>query len=104
MIDVFAGAGGLSLGFKWAGWESLAAVDLDRYAVATFNLNVAPVAFVGDMENPEIQDRLVDAARDTNGRRLALVEGRRARGSRRAANGAQMMTYVMGCMKATQSS
>jgi DNA (cytosine-5)-methyltransferase 1 len=75
MIDVFAGAGGLSLGFEWAGWESLAAVDLDRHAVTTFNANVAPVAFVGDMENSATRDSLLKTARKADGRRVALVGG-----------------------------
>jgi DNA (cytosine-5)-methyltransferase 1 len=75
MIDVFSGAGGLSLGFEWAGWTSLAAVDLDRHAVAAFNANVAPVAFVGNMEDPTIHDRLIEAGRQTSCRRLALVGG-----------------------------
>lgn len=75
MVDVFAGAGGLSLGFKWGGWTSLAAVDIDRHAVATFNANVEPVAFVGDMEDGTTHDRLSTAKGHLAGRRLALVGG-----------------------------
>ena len=75
MVDVFAGAGGLSLGFEWAGWELLAAVDLDHHAVATFNTNVAPVAFVGDMEDEATHKSLLRAAQRVDGRRLALVGG-----------------------------
>jgi len=75
MIDVFSGAGGLSLGFEWAGWQSLAAADNDRHAVATYNSNLAPVAFVGDMTKEEVHDRLVDTAKNRAGRRLALVGG-----------------------------
>lgn len=75
MVDVFAGAGGLSLGLEWAGWESLAAVDLDRHAVATFNANMAPVAFVGDMEDAAVRGRLAHAGLRMGGRRLALVGG-----------------------------
>lgn len=62
MLDVFAGAGGLSLGMKWAGWHSLAATDFDASAVATFNRNVEPVAFLGDMGSDEVIDRLAAAA------------------------------------------
>lgn len=75
MIDVFAGAGGLSLGFKWAGWTSLAATDIDRHAVATFNANVAPVGFVGDMESDETRTRLIASSLRSYGGRLALVGG-----------------------------
>jgi DNA (cytosine-5)-methyltransferase 1 len=77
MIDVFAGAGGLSLGFKWHGWRSLAATDIDSHFVDTFNRNVAQVAFVGDMQDNNVLDRLVHAA-SAPGERirpLALVGG-----------------------------
>jgi DNA (cytosine-5)-methyltransferase 1 len=77
MIDVFAGAGGLSLGFKWRGWETLAATDVDASAVATFNRNVAPMAFVGDMNDRKVLDRLLQSGRgkDVRNKPLALVGG-----------------------------
>jgi DNA (cytosine-5)-methyltransferase 1 len=77
MIDVFAGAGGLSLGFKWKGWLSLAATDIERHFVETFNRNVSPVAFIGDMRADEVLERLVKAAPPPSDRTrpLALVGG-----------------------------
>lgn len=77
MIDVFAGAGGLSLGFKWAGWRTLAATDLDLHAVETFNANIAPLAFVGDMNSDEVLERLRNSVspEDRQGVPLALVGG-----------------------------
>lgn len=41
-VDLFSGAGGLSLGFKRAGWRSLLAVDIWRDAVSTYEHNFAP--------------------------------------------------------------
>jgi DNA (cytosine-5)-methyltransferase 1 len=38
-VDLFSGAGGLALGFAWAGFETLAAVDHDRNALATYARN-----------------------------------------------------------------
>ena len=38
-IDLFCGAGGLSLGLKRAGWELVASVEHDHYASATHRLN-----------------------------------------------------------------
>lgn len=38
-IDLFAGAGGLSLGLKNAGWDVVAAVEVDKYATATHHAN-----------------------------------------------------------------
>lgn len=76
MLDVFAGAGGLSLGFKWAGWHSIAACDFDKHAVASFNQNVEPAAFFGDMEDDAVIDRLAAAAAARRpDRPLALVGG-----------------------------
>ena len=40
VVDLFAGAGGLSLGFKQAGFSSLWAADNQRSAVETYRLNV----------------------------------------------------------------
>lgn len=39
VLDLFAGAGGLSLGFHSAGFEIVAAVELDRHAAKTHSLN-----------------------------------------------------------------
>lgn len=76
MVDVFAGCGGLSLGFKWQGWNTLAATDFDKSAVGVFNQNIAPLAIVGDMNNDQVIEHLVSATqgRDTT-RPLALVGG-----------------------------
>lgn len=38
-LDLFAGAGGLTLGFKRAGFHSIGAVEIDRFASETFHLN-----------------------------------------------------------------
>ena len=39
VIDLFCGAGGLSLGFEYAGFESVLAIDLWKNAIETFNYN-----------------------------------------------------------------
>ncbi len=39
VISLFAGCGGSSLGYKWAGYKELLAIDFDRNAVQTFELN-----------------------------------------------------------------
>jgi len=38
-VDVFAGAGGLSLGLHMAGWDVCAAIEIDKWAVATYEHN-----------------------------------------------------------------
>jgi len=39
VISTFAGCGGSSLGYKWAGFKELLAIDFDKNAVDTFKLN-----------------------------------------------------------------
>ena len=41
-VDAFAGAGGLSLGLEWAGFDLTYAFDADETAAATYALNVGP--------------------------------------------------------------
>lgn len=38
-VDIFSGAGGMSLGAEWAGINVSAAVEVDKYAAATFEAN-----------------------------------------------------------------
>ena len=44
-VDLFAGAGGLAVGFRQAGWAVLAANDADEDACATFRLNFPEASF-----------------------------------------------------------
>jgi DNA (cytosine-5)-methyltransferase 1 len=55
VVDTFCGAGGISLGFDWAGFKTAYAFDVDEDAVATFKQNIA--------ENVEVQDVRSDAVR-----------------------------------------
>jgi DNA (cytosine-5)-methyltransferase 1 len=42
VIDLFSGIGGLGLGFRWAGFDIVAAVELDAKRAFTYRRNVAP--------------------------------------------------------------
>jgi DNA (cytosine-5)-methyltransferase 1 len=51
-IELFAGAGGLSLGFEQAGFKMLAATDIEPYSQNTFLLNFPKVPFLlGDIRS-----------------------------------------------------
>jgi DNA (cytosine-5)-methyltransferase 1 len=39
VVDLFAGAGGFSLGAQWAGFETVAAIEVDRWACDTLEAN-----------------------------------------------------------------
>lgn len=43
VLDVFSGAGGLSLGLSWAGFKSVGAVEFDSAAASTYELNFGHV-------------------------------------------------------------
>jgi DNA (cytosine-5)-methyltransferase 1 len=54
-VDLFCGAGGLGLGFSWAGFETLAAVDFDRSALDTYAHNEPhrDITITADLSSPE---------------------------------------------------
>ena len=49
LIDLFCGAGGMTLGFKQAGFEPVFAIDADREAIETYRLNFGDHAICGDI-------------------------------------------------------
>lgn len=58
-VDLFCGAGGLSLGLQQAGFEVVAAVDTDEHALATHRANFPGRALKMDLADPEQVDELV---------------------------------------------
>ncbi|MGW4968416.1 DNA (cytosine-5-)-methyltransferase [Streptomyces albidoflavus] len=59
-VDLFSGAGGLSLGLERAGWTVAAAVDYDERALQTHAANFPGMSLRMDLGNPDERDRLVD--------------------------------------------
>lgn len=51
-IDLFCGAGGLSLGLQDAGFTVLAGADNDAYAVETHAANLGGLGYAGDLSDP----------------------------------------------------
>ncbi len=59
LVDLFCGAGGMSLGFRQAGFEPCYAIDFDRYACATYAANLGP--HVRNMDLSEVEPSRVAA-------------------------------------------
>ena len=62
-IDLFCGAGGMGLGFKWARWRPVIANDLEPRFVETYRRNVHGEAVAGSITDSETMERLVEAAK-----------------------------------------
>ncbi|MEQ1748730.1 MAG: DNA (cytosine-5-)-methyltransferase [Prosthecobacter sp.] len=61
-VDLFSGAGGLSLGFRWAGWQPVVANDIEASFLATYRRNIHPVTVCGDIRHKEVFDEIVSHA------------------------------------------
>lgn len=72
LVDAFCGAGGLSLGFEAAGFESVLGFDTDPDAVATYRRNLSVQGLVADVRDPEIA---AEIKRRTGGRSFVICGG-----------------------------
>ncbi|MGY0004133.1 DNA cytosine methyltransferase [Micromonospora sp. I033] len=64
VVDLFAGAGGLSEGFRRAGYSIKAGSDYDPDAAATYRRNFPRAkTIVGDVREDSIREAILDAAR-----------------------------------------
>jgi Alw26I/Eco31I/Esp3I family type II restriction m6 adenine DNA methyltransferase len=63
-IDLFAGAGGLGLGFKWAGWTPIVANDIDKRFLETYSKNVHDKTIVGSITDKNIFNEIIEIALD----------------------------------------
>lgn len=62
-VDLFAGAGGLGLGFKMAGWTPVVANDIEPRFLETYAANVHDSVIVGSIADAVTFERVVEAAR-----------------------------------------
>nr|WP_254435667.1 DNA (cytosine-5-)-methyltransferase [Dolichospermum sp. UHCC 0260] len=61
-VDIFSGAGGLALGFKWAGWQPIVANDIERIALETYAKNIDSSVIVGDIRDDQVFSKIVSLA------------------------------------------
>ena len=71
--DLFCGAGGLTLGFKWAGFKSIVANDFFPDAGKTFRSNNPETLFLeGDITNPEVKNAILSAITKLGGTDIVM--------------------------------
>ena len=59
-VDLFSGAGGLSLGLEKAGVQVILAVDKDEHSLATHRANFPGLALAADLSSPRGVDEVVE--------------------------------------------
>lgn len=63
VVDLFSGAGGLSEGFRQAGFTIVAGSDYDPDAMSTYATNFPEArAIWGNIRSPEVKEQILDAA------------------------------------------
>lgn len=73
LLDLFCGAGGLSLGFGWAGYNIVVANDNFNHACETYKFNHKKTLLIeGDITKKEIQDQVLKEARK---RKVDIIVG-----------------------------
>ena len=75
LIDLFAGAGGLALGFKFVGFKCLLAVDIDKNMCQTMrNNDVADTILEGDLSKDKTIQNVVEVTQNKlEGKQLDVI-------------------------------
>ncbi|WP_234325910.1 DNA (cytosine-5-)-methyltransferase [Streptomyces sp. NRRL S-495] len=73
-VDLFSGAGGLSLGLELAGWTTAAAVDFDKRARETHAANFPGMSLEVDLGDEEKRNEFVQRIKDS-GAKIDIVAG-----------------------------
>lgn len=72
-VDLFSGAGGLALGFIWAGWQPIVANDIEESYLKTYHVNIHEKTILGDIRDAAVFDRLIEACKVQRNPKLPLV-------------------------------
>ncbi len=65
-VDLFCGGGGLSLGFKWAGWKPIVGSDWKEEFTQTYASNIHQNVVTGDIRDQEIQDQIYEISKNVD--------------------------------------
>lgn len=72
-VDLFSGAGGLALGFVWAGWQPIVANDVEESYLKTYQANIDEKIILGDIRDTAIFDSLIETCREQRNPELPLL-------------------------------
>ena len=61
-VDLFAGAGGLGMGFKWAGWQPIVANDIDAQFLKSYSQNIHNSTIAGSITESNIFEQVISIA------------------------------------------
>lgn len=61
-VDLFAGAGGLGMGFKWAGWQPVVANDIDAQFLKSYSRNIHNSTIAGSITESNIFEQVISIA------------------------------------------
>lgn len=87
LVDLFSGAGGISLGFKWAGWESIVANDVNIPSLETYSRHIHQKTIAGDIRDNSVFHDIVEEVRTISSKYpLFLVGGPPCQGFSTAGN------------------
>lgn len=75
VVDLFAGCGGLSLGFEAAGFDVLVGLDNWKPAVETYSLNLSHEGIVADLENVDATVEILERYRLPSGVFPGIIGG-----------------------------
>ncbi len=71
-VDLFSGAGGLGLGFGWAGWTTLVGNELEASFAETYRSNVHHDIVVGDITERSTKEQILKQVEGSRNKNLPL--------------------------------
>ena len=72
-VDLFSGAGGLALGFVWAGWQPIVTNDIEESYLKTYQANIDEKVILGDIRDTSVFNRLVETCNEQRNPKLPLL-------------------------------
>ena len=72
-VDLFSGAGGLALGFVWAGWQPLVANEIEESYLKTYQENIDRSVVLGDIRDSSVFEAVINVCEQRRDPHLPLL-------------------------------